>query len=432
MVDAQYTPDWDSLDQRPLPAWYDQVKFGIFLHWGVYSVPAWGTVGSYAEWYWKYQTTAGHATQEFHNATYGPDFRYQEFAEQFRAELWDPTEWASLFQKSGAKYVVLTSKHHEGFTLWKSAQSWNWNSVDIGPKRDIVAELSAAVRAQNLHMGLYYSLYEWFNPLYIGPNPEDYVQQIMLPQAYEIVNKYKPDLFWTDGAWDFNSSFWQSTKFLAWLYNESPVKDVVVVNDRWGNETPEKHGGFYTVEYGYGSIPDDHKWESCHAIGQSFGYNRLENSINAYWNATTLVQYLIQVVAMGGNLLLDLGPTADGRIPVEMQERVLAMGDWLSVNGEAIYNTQKWTVPKSSDDIWYTSNKQYVYAHFFRWIQGAILLPEIKPDQAMAVTMLGAPEIKISWRAGDGGKGTLVTWPTFTSPDALPCQHAWVLRFSLP
>jgi len=275
-------------------------------------------------------------------------------------------------------------------------------------------------------------LYEWYNPLYTGPNPEEYVEKVMLPQASEIINKYKPDILWTDGAWEKDSSFWQSTKFLAWLYNESPVKDYVVVNDRWGNDTPEKHGGIYIVEYQYGSIPDGHKWESCRGVGFSFGYNRMENSTNAYLSSTKLIQYLIQVVAMGGNLLLDLGPTADGRIPVEMEERLLDIGDWLSVNGEAIYNTQKYLVHNDTTDIWFTANQRNIYALFFQWTAGDVLLKDIKPDPEMNVTLLGAPTVKISWKDGPDGNGTLVTWPSFTGPSSLPCLHAWVLRFALP
>jgi alpha-L-fucosidase len=153
-----YKPAWESLDKRPTPQWFEDSKFGIFIHWGVYSVPAWGPTGDsigvydkYAEWYWNKLTVPGKVQKYFtnyHLKTYGPNFKYQDFAPMFKAELFDPDQWASVFKESGAKYVVLTSKHHEGFTLWPSAQSWNWNSVDIGPHRDLCGDLSKAVKNQ--------------------------------------------------------------------------------------------------------------------------------------------------------------------------------------------------------------------------------------------------------------------------------------------
>ncbi len=179
---------------------------------------------------------------------YGPKHKYPDFAGQFKAELFDPQQWADVFVRSGAKYVVLTSKHHEGFCLWPSEQSWNWNAVDIGPHRDLAGDLTQAVKARGLHMGFYYSLYEWFNPLYKN-NLEKYVDDHMIPQMKDLVTRYQPDILWTDGEWDHPSEKWKSTAFLSWLYNESPVKDQVVVNDRWGKETRSVHGGIYTTEY---------------------------------------------------------------------------------------------------------------------------------------------------------------------------------------
>ncbi len=160
-----------------MPQWFEDSKFGIFIHWGVYSVPSWGPTGDsigvydkYSEWYWnKLMNTESKVNKyfkQFHLKTYGPNFKYQDFAPMFKAELFNPDDWAGLFKKAGARYVVLTSKHHEGFTLWPSAQSWNWNSVDVGPHRDLCGDLTASVKKEGLHMGFYYSLYEWYNPVY--------------------------------------------------------------------------------------------------------------------------------------------------------------------------------------------------------------------------------------------------------------------------
>ena len=152
-AERPYQPKWDSLDQRPCPEWFLDAKFGIFIHWGVYAVPSWGKVGEYAEWYWNHihDRKPDNVWWQFHKATYGEKFEYQDFAPLFRAELFDARKWADIFARSGARYIVPTSKHHEGFCLWPSAEAsrtWGrpWNAVEIGPRRDLMKELAAATR----------------------------------------------------------------------------------------------------------------------------------------------------------------------------------------------------------------------------------------------------------------------------------------------
>jgi alpha-L-fucosidase len=186
---TKYEPNWDSLMKRPLPTWFDQAKVGVFIHWGVYSVPSFGS-----EWYWwdldgdiAKPDAEARAVRAFHNRTYH-DLSYQDFAPMFKAELFDPAEWASLLKQAGVKYVVLTSKHHEGFTNWCSPQAWNWNSCDIGPRRDLVGDLTLAIRAAGLHMGLYHSIFEWFHPLWLADKANNfttsrYVDEVFLPQV---------------------------------------------------------------------------------------------------------------------------------------------------------------------------------------------------------------------------------------------------------
>src|SRR5438309_1291080 len=174
----KYQPNWASLNQRKIPDWFHQDKFGIFIHWGTYSVPAYAPVipnsgYSYAEWYWYRLQEKQKDFLAFHNRVYGPDFPYMDFEKSFKAELFDPAQWADVFKRSGARYVVLTSKHHEGYCLWNSAEAdrdWGrpWNAVTGTPKRDLLGDLTNAVRAAGLKMGYYYSLYEWFNPLWLS------------------------------------------------------------------------------------------------------------------------------------------------------------------------------------------------------------------------------------------------------------------------
>jgi len=404
LAQGRVEPSWASLDRRPTPGWFEDAKFGIFIHWGVYSVPAFApTAGSvysrYAEWYWKRLLTAdmeGHREfAEFHDRVYGARTRYQDFAPQWKAELYDPAQWAELFQEAGARYVVLTSKHHDGFCLWPSAQSWNWNALDVGPHRDLAGDLVTAVRAKGLKMGFYYSLYEWFSPLY-QQDVTRYVDEHMLPQMKDLVTRYRPDLVWTDGEWDHPSSNWKAPEFLAWLFDDSPVAATVAVNDRWGKETRAAHGGYFTTEYGLVHDKDAskdviaHPWEECRGIGSSFGYNRAE-TLADYTPADKLVWLLVDTVARGGNLLLDIGPAADGRIPVIMEERLLQLGAFLKTNGEAIYGARRWRETGEADRVRYTTRDGAVYAIVLGWPGKVVVLKAPKPGGAARVSLLGAP-----------------------------------------
>ncbi len=352
----QYSSDWSSLNQRKIPAWFQDARFGIFIHWGVYAVPSYAPVrpDGYSEWYWytlKNKNRHSHdETEAFHNKVYGKDFDYKDFEKQFKAELFDPAQWAKLFKRSGARYVVLTSKHHEGYCLWNNeaaskAYQRPWNAVQGTPKRDLLGDLTTAVRKEGIRMGYYYSLYEWFNPLW-QTDQRRYIDSFMIPQFKDLVTKYQPSIIFSDGEWSLSDSAWRSPETLAWLFNESPVKDEVVVNDRWGSKTRSKNPStYYTSEYGTGLGPDV-IWEESKGMGQSYGYNRAER-LEDYKSANNLILDLVDIVSRGGNLLLDIGPAADGTIPVVMQERLTSIGDWLQLNGEAIYESRPWKNTRS-------------------------------------------------------------------------------------
>ena len=431
----KYEPNWESIDSRPIPEWFTDAKFGIFIHWGLYAVPAWGPTDAsvydkYAEWYWNKLTNTDSKVNknfvDFHNRVYGEDFKYQDFVDGFTCEMFQPEDWARIFKDAGAKYVVLTSKHHEGFTLWPSKESWNWNAVDVGPHRDLAGDLINAVRAEGLRMGYYYSLYEWYSPLYKS-DVNKYVDERMIPQMKDLVTSYKPDILWTDGEWDHPHEVWKSTEFLAWLYNESPVKNDIVVNDRWGKDTRSKHGGIYTTEYdlvhtGVMTETMTHPWEECRGIGGSFGYNRNEN-LESYSTSEEVVHILIDKVARGGNLLLNVGPTADGRIPVIQQQRLKDMGDWLKVNGEAIYQTNSWPGAEAAKqkDVFYTQKGNDLFLICTKFPEKAIVVKGVKSAR---VSMLGF-DGKVSVKSS--GKGLSINPPTVT-PANNPCDYAWVFK----
>ena len=461
----KYEPKWESLNSRPTPQWWKDAKFGIFIHWGVYAVPSWSVRGQYSEWYWN-RIMRGDADKnpwrKFHNENYGADFEYFDFAPKFKAELYDPDQWAKIFAESGAKYVVLTSKHHDGYCLWPNEdanRSWGrkWNSVDIGPNRDLLGDLTKSVRDAGLKMGIYYSLYEWYNPLWISDR-QRYVKEHMFPQFKDVVSRYSPAVIFSDGEWDLSSTDWHSEELLAWLFNESPCRDEVVIDDRWGRKERHKNGGYYTTEYGAGLPNATHPWEESRGLAFSYGYSRTEQ-LEDYRTRKQLVWMLADLVSRGGNLLLDIGPTADGRVPVIMHDRLAAMGRWLKINGEAIYGTTtykttcQWTdgeMPKlgfkdyrqkyeilelagmapkdgiACKEAFFTAKGDTLYAILPGWPGETFTIKDVKPAETTTVEMLGV-EGKLDFKPIDGN--LVVTLPKL-APDKLPCEHAWTLKIT--
>ena len=434
-----YEANWKSLNSRPCPQWWKDAKFGIFIHWGLFSVPAFAPTDSknvyhcYAEHYGNPGRWATiKAFPEYH-AKHHPNKSYSDFAAEFTAENFRPEEWADLIKRSGARYVVLTSKHHEGFALWPSRYTPYFNSMELGAKRDLCGDLTKAVKATGLHMGFYYSLLEWRHPLFNKENINAFVANVNLPQLKELVTTYKPEIVWTDGEWDYEWPTWRGPEFLSWLYNESPVRDTVVVNDRWGKGFRGKCGDHYTTEYGgmedkagVDEILAAHPWEECRGIGHSFGYNKFE-TINNYLTNEQCIEELVEKCSRGGNLLLNIGPDATGLIPVVMQERLLAIGKWLSVNGEAIYGTTAWekrpkTMPK--DRVYYTKKGGAVYVIVF----GSRVKIDVRHvKEVESVELLGSA-CRVDWvRDGDGVN---IRMPSFRQGE-FPCGHSMVFKLNL-
>ncbi|GAB1607878.1 alpha-L-fucosidase-like isoform X1, partial [Argonauta hians] len=432
----RYAPNWSSLDTRPIPQWYDEAKLGIFIHWGVFSVPSYGS-----EWFWwNWQGTKLPAYIDFMTKNYRPGFTYADFAPMFTAEFFNSDQWANLFAASGAKYVVFTSKHHEGYTNWPSKYSPNWNSKDVGPRRDIVGELANSIKKTPIHFGLYHSLFEWFHPIYLQDKAnkfktQDFVREKTMPELYELVKKYKPDIIWSDGDWEAPDKYWNSTEFIAWLYNDSPVRDSIVVNDRWGAGISCRHGDIYTCKdrYNPGKLIN-HKWENAMTIDKyAWGYRRRAR-LSDFYTIENLISLLVETVSCGGNLLMNVGPTHDGRIAPIFEERLLQVGQWLKVNGEAIYSSKPWTHQNDTytKKVWYTSkvdnNSTVLYASMLFWpTNHMLLLGAVKPTSNTVVTMLGYPHtFSHSYYSTTGLKIDLPDIPG----SQLPCNWAWVFKIT--
>ncbi|MEM9675474.1 MAG: alpha-L-fucosidase, partial [Bacteroidota bacterium] len=369
---TQYQPTDSSLSQHPLPEWYQDAKLGIFIHWGLYSVPGWakGTGASleeilaggsalewfannpYAEWYLNSLRIEGSSTAKHHNETYGEDFSYYDFVPEFNEaiEQWNPNEWAELFKSVGAGYVVLTTKHHDGFLLWPSEHP-NPHRENYFASRDLVGELTEAVSNQGMKMGLYYSSgLDWtFNDLVIKDFP-DLFAAVPQQQSYvdyvndhwsELIERYDPWVLWADIG---SPQAYDAQAVIADYYNQKPEG---VVNNRHKfslpNDTiPPIHHDFTTPEYQVLDSIAQKKWETCRGIGLSFGYNQTED-IAEFLSVDELVDSFVDIVSKNGNLLLNIGPKADGTIPEGQRIRLEGLGAWLATNGEAIFGSRPWT-----------------------------------------------------------------------------------------
>ena len=367
-----YAATTESLATHPLPVWFDDAKFGIMIHWGIFTIPAWAetvldpgewlccgklleppdygreffTHIPYVEWYPNTILIDGSPAQLHHAATYGANFPYEGFRPQFEAAAvtWSADAWADLFRDSGARYVVLVTKHHDGFALWPTGVAHptrpGWNMT-----RDVVGELSDAVRRRCMRMGLYYSGgFDWS----ITPGPVETALDALtvLPQtaeyaAYadaqwrELIDRYRPAALWNDIGYPNAAN---ALQLFADYYNAVPDG---VINDRFSLLAGTTHHDYVTPEFTVLTDISAAKFETVRGMGRGFGYNRNETETDLE-TADGLVRLLIDVVAKNGNLLLNVGPMADGTVPPAQADRLHAIGTWLGVNGEAIFGTRPW------------------------------------------------------------------------------------------
>ncbi len=405
----RYQPSWSSLRGHVLPEWFDDAKFGIFIHWGIYSVPGWATPtgelgkvpmeewffkNPYAEWYENSLRIEGSPTWKYHVEKYGKDFKYEQFADLFKAEKWDPYEWAELFKRAGAKYVIPTTKHHDGFCLWPTRYT-DFNAFKRGPKRDLIGELAKAVRDAGLRFGVYYSGgLDWrftTEPIryvedlsHIRPHTYEYADYAY-KQIVELIDLYTPDVLWNDMGWPEKGK--EDLKYVfAHFYNKNPEG---VVNDRW--DVP--HWDFRTSEY-HVNFPEEtppYKWEFNRGIGFSFGYNQNETEEHML-SGEQLVHTLVDVVSKGGNLLLNVGPKADGTIPEAQKERLLFLGRWLETYGDVIYGTRPWrrhsAKTREGHEVRFTRKNDRLFVLIFGKPCGKVSLPvDVLPENPVGLNV---------------------------------------------
>ncbi len=472
--DGPFRADWESLQKYGAPDWYKDAKFGIFIHWGVYSVPAFGN-----EWYPRNMYVKDSPEYKHHQATYGPQdrFGYKDFIPMFKAERFDPAAWADLFKRSGAKYVVPVAEHHDGFAMYDSGLS-DWTAAKMGPHSDTTGELAKAVRAAGLHFGLsshrvehnfflgvgrsiasdvndpqyaafYGPAHNWLSAPWGIPLNDDftYVSSAWaddwLARSAELVEKYHPDIVYFDW-WIGQASIRPDlTKFAAFYYNSSLKygDHVGVIN--YKDYAMQDHSAVLDLERGQlGDIRPQYWQTDTSVSNKSWGY--IKN--DTFKSPEFVIDQLIDIVSKNGNLLLNIGPRSDGTIPDEVQQVLLDVGAWLKVNGDAIYGTRPWrlygegptkvaagsfhdtdTTHYTAEDFRFTTKGDSLYAIGLGWPASGeavihSLAPSVGGERVRSVELLGSDaKVQFDQRA-DGLHVRL--------PAEAPAKYAYALRLT--
>ena len=458
---SRFQPTWESLKKYEAPNWYKDAKFGIFIHWGVYSVPAKGS-----EWYPRQMYKKEDRTYHHHRSVWGDQaqFGYKDFIPMFKAQRWDPNEWVELFKKAGARFVVPVAEHHDGFAMYDSTHT-RFDSVEMGPKRDVLGELAAAVRAAGMKLGAsshyafnwdYYTHDKEFDtsdPAYYGlygrpheaksPPDRQFIEH-WYARTTEIVDKYRPDLLYFD--FGFNKPEFESHRreLAAWYYNRAA---------EWGKEV--------VLNYKKQAFPDgaavldlerkrlnhirEPVWQTDTMVTKrSWGYIGDDD----YKSADQLVDMLADIVSKNGVLLLNVGPRADGTIEKKARDILAEIGNWLDVNGEAIYDTRPWHtfgegpnlicrrekrsrpyVPFTAEDVRFTTGADSIYAICLDWPGGELKIQSLSsrtflsPGGISDVRLLGADQ-ELKWSRDAGGLKIKL-------PAEQPCKYAFVFKIAL-
>jgi alpha-L-fucosidase len=408
----------DSIEARM--KWWHDARFGMFIHWGVYSVPA----GEY-----KGKVYPGLGEWLMNDAKI-PKSEYEKFAKQFNPVKFDADEWVRIAKDAGVKYIVITSKHHDGFAMWGSKVS-DYNIVNYAPYgKDALKALSEACAKEGITLCFYHSIMDWHQPNADSANWSKYRENYLKPQLRELLTGYgKLGVLWFDGEWVKEWTEDQGKDLYNYVRSLQPG---IIINNRVGkgrqgmqgmSKDATYAGDFGTPEQEILSTASTFPWESCMTMNDTWGFKTSDTS----WKSSEiLVKNLVDIVSKGGNFLLNIGPTSEGLIPTPSIERLKEMGQWLKVNGEAIYGVKQLKNYKEGNDIRYTmsADGKFIFASLFNMPVKQVIIKQIKPAEGTKIMMLGQGD-ELKWKYDDK-TGLTIQLPS--TPATLPFKYVWVLK----
>jgi alpha-L-fucosidase len=458
---GKWKPTGPSLDRHTAPEWFQDIKFGMFVDWGLWSVAGWAVKkdkgAMYPDWY-EHRIVSDANAVKYHEKNWGEDFKRDDLIPFFTAKNYQPDKLIDIAVAAGMKYVIPFCKHHSGFCLWPSSYTHR-DASDRAAGKDLIKPLVDNCKAKGLKFGFYFSTEEWEYPVistkgeliirewggkYKPYEPkyenlasgkiavEDFAKDYIIPQAVEFIDKYDPDILWYDGEWDSSPDILGCYDIAAYFYNKAEGKKEVAVNDRYGlvngKRSRSYRGDVFTSEYG--DMTDDnrlrHLWEENRGISQSFGFNWQDTDENVI-TSKDFIDMFVNIVAKGGNLLLIVNLDGQGALPDVQEKRLRDVGKWLTVNGEGIYGTRAYSVI-AEDNVRYTRSKdsKIVYAISLEWPGKQLQLKSAEPAKGSKIYLLGYDE-PLKWSYLNGT--TTITLPAKLQKEAnRPCSYAYTFK----
>ena len=460
---GKWKPSGASLDCHVAPEWFEDIKFGMFVDWGLWSVGGWAVKrekgAMYPDWY-EHRLDYDSIAEQYHDKNWGVDFERDDLIPFFKAKNYQPGKLIDVAVEAGMKYVVPFCKHHSGFCLWPSSYTHRDAGDMLG--MDLVKPLVDNCRAKGLKFGFYFSTDEWEYPFFdkkgnivqrkwagkyepYEPRLEtwasgkiavqDFAKHYIIPQAVEFIDNYDPDILWYDGEWNTPVELLGSYEIAAYFYNRAEGRKEVAVNDRYGLETGKYlrsyRGDIFTSEYGGTdgagtTVGSHHVWEENRGISQSFGFNWQDTDENVI-SSKDFVNMFVDIVSRGGNLLLIVNLDAQGALPEVQEKRLKDIGKWLKVNGEGIYYTRAFST-NSEGNVRYTRSKdnQTVFAISLEWPGNQLKLHSVKPADKSRIYLLGYDE-PLKWSYQNGV--TTISLPSkLQKASNRPCDHAYTFQ----